>query len=440
MNRYLITLLILLLAGCTSKYEKLYNQKPAFYAYVAGNVNSNNLSEAHNAKVYATPASCQKVITTLIALKALGPEYKYITEASVINKNGKIHDLIIKFSGDPTLTSDKLFNLLQSLKNIKISGDIILDSSFFKTSPYSHNLMLDDIGTAYATPVSAINIDKNLISVKISPKKPGELAVILADSGYKIKSDVITNNEKTAVKLTWVDGSIHVKGNINSADPLLELKISPVNHDEYIMNKLRFILSALNIKGRVKILKNKDLNYKLYEYINRIESAPIEEIIKPALKISDNLIFDSIYLTLIHAYSDAEIKDWEQGSDIMKNLINKYFAIDTDSALFVDGSGLSRYNRVQPEILLSLLKKGFDMPEFVDALAIPGEGNSTLKNRITLPNTIKAKTGNMSGISCLCGYSFRKNNTKAFVFMSSSFAPPSKELFEVMDNFVRKNS
>lgn len=438
-NRYLITLLMLLLAGCTSKYEKLYNQKPAFYSYVASNVHGNNISEEYNSKVYATPASCQKVITTLIALKALGPEYKYVTEVSVTNKNGKIHDLIIKFSGDPTLTSDKLANLLQPLKNTKITGHVILDSSFFKTSPYSHNLMLDDIGTDYATPISAINIDNNFISVKISPKKPDELAEILADSGYKIKSDVITNNEKTAVKLTWFDGVIHAKGNINSADYLVELKISPANHDEYILNKVRSVLSVLNIKGRVKIIKNKELNDKLDEYVNRIESISLKEIIKPALKISDNLVFDSIYLSVINSYSDEEIKDWEQGSNIMKKLINKHFEIDTDGALFVDGSGLSRYNRVQPITLVLLLKKGFDVLEFVDALATPGEENSTLKNRTTLSNTIKAKTGNMSGISCLCGYGFATKNPKAFVFMSSSFTTPSKELFEVMDNFVSKN-
>jgi D-alanyl-D-alanine carboxypeptidase/D-alanyl-D-alanine-endopeptidase (penicillin-binding protein 4) len=109
------------------------------------------------------------------------------------------------------------------------------------------------------------------------------------------------------------------------------------------------------------------------------------------------------------------------------------------SALFVDGSGLSRYNRVQPIILLSLLKKGFDIPEFVDALAIPGEKDSTLKNRTKLSNSIKAKTGSLSGMSCLCGYSFASRHPKAFVFMTSSFAPPSKELFEVMDNFISKN-
>ncbi len=439
MNRYLITLLILLLPGCSSKYEQLYNQKLAFYSYVAGNVHANNLSEEYNSKLYATPASCQKVITTLIALKGLGPEYKYATEAYIINRNGKIRDLIIKFSGDPTLTSDKLVNLLQPLKNAKITGHVMLDSSFFKTSPYSHNLMLDDIGTDYATPVSAINIDKNLISVKISPKKPGELAAVLADSGYDIKSDVITNNQKTAVKLTLFDGVIHVRGNINSADLLLELKISPANHDQYILNKVRSVLSALNIKGRVKIIKNKEFNDKLDECVNRIESSSLKEIIKPALKISDNLVFDSLYLTFIHSYCDEDIKDWEQGSNIIKKLISKHFGIDTDGALFVDGSGLSRYNRAQPITLLLLLKKGFDIPEFIDALATPGEENSTLKNRTKLSNTIKAKTGNMSGISCLCGYNFAKNNPKAFVFMSSGFAPPSKEMFEVMDNFISKN-
>ena len=439
MRLYLIFVIIFLLTGCASKYQHLYNEKSGFYSYISSNVHDDRIIDEYFSEVYVAPASCQKVITSLVALKTLGPKYQYETTLFAIMKNNQINNLVIKFSGDPTLTSAQLTALLKPLQGRKINGYIFLDASLFKTTPYSHNLMIDDIGTDYATPVSAINIDKNLVTLKIFPKKMGELAAIKSDVRYKIKSDVITNDEKTSVKLTWVDGIIHAKGNINSMDALLELKISPRNHDEYVLRKVKLILSSLDITGKIKVIKNKEFSYRQSKSINKIKSSSLAETIKFALKISDNLVFDSIYLSIVNSYADEEIKDWEQGSNIIQNLIKKHFGIDTGSALFVDGSGLSRYNRIQPKTLLFLLKTGFDIPEFVDALAMPGEEDSTLKNRTQLASKIKAKTGNMSGISCLCGYNLAMHNPKAFVFMANSFAPPSKDLFELMDNFVSRN-
>ena len=436
---YFTLAVILLLSGCASKYDKLYNAKPGYYSYVAGPLHSNNINEEHASKVYATPASCQKIVTSLIALKTLGPKFKYQTELFVIKKDGKIYDVIIKFSGDPTLTSEQLTSLLQSLQNSTISGHIFLDASIYKTSSYSHNLIIDDIGTDYTAPVSAINIDKNLIAIRIIAGKIGKSAIIQADPGYSVNSKVITNDQKSSVKLSWVDGLIHATGNINETDPVLELKISPQDHDKYVLHKINGVLSRLNIKGKIKIIRDKSLISPKATSKNKIESLPLEEIIKPALKNSDNLVYDSIYLSVINSNTEEEIYKWEQGSDIVKKLINTHFGIDAGSALFVDGSGLSRYNRIQPIVLFSLLKKGFEIPEFLNALARPGEENSTLKNRTQLSSNIIAKTGNMSGISCLCGYSFASYYPKAFVFMGSSFSPPSKELFEVMDSFINKN-
>jgi D-alanyl-D-alanine carboxypeptidase/D-alanyl-D-alanine-endopeptidase (penicillin-binding protein 4) len=299
--------------------------------------------------------------------------------------------------------------------------------------------MIDDIGTYYATPVSAINIDKNLISLKVYPTSIGKLAKIQVDNQYIVNSQIITNEEKSFVKFTWRDGIINATGSINSKDSTLKFKISPHNHDEYVLHKIKNILASLKIRSKVKIIKDKNFSKLNFQPLNFIESPSLAEIIKPAMKISDNLVFDSIYLSIINSYNEKEdIEDWEQGHTIIKKLVNIYFGIDTGNALFVDGSGLSRYNRIQPSTLLSLLKKGFEIHEFVDSLPAPGEEDSTLRDRLQLPNNIIAKTGNMSGISCLCGYDLRGPSPKAFVLMSNSFAPPSKELFGVIDNFMRK--
>ncbi len=75
---------------------------------------------------------------------------------------------MIEFSGDPSLNTQKLLNLLEPLKNTKITGNLMLDVSQFNVSPYSPNLMLDDIGSSYAPPVFAAIFDQNIIKFYFS--------------------------------------------------------------------------------------------------------------------------------------------------------------------------------------------------------------------------------------------------------------------------------
>ncbi|HJD60064.1 MAG TPA: D-alanyl-D-alanine carboxypeptidase/D-alanyl-D-alanine-endopeptidase [Rickettsia endosymbiont of Omalisus fontisbellaquei] len=439
---YFVIILSILITGCTSPhYKELYKKKAGFYSYIIGNVQNDYIYKEYASEIYATPASCQKIVTSLVAFKTLSPEYKYKTEL-LINKKGKlIQDVVIKFSGDPTLTSQQLINILQPFRNLKINGYIILDSSIFKVSPYSPNLMIDDIGRSYSPPVSSINIDQNLISIKVTPNKLNKFAKIFADLDYDIRSNVTTNDQASSIKLLWDGEVINVTGNINIKDAPIELKLAPRNHDEYTVKKIKAILKILNIQGKIQIVK---LSYQInngFKLMGQIESLPLKEIMKPAMKSSDNLVLDSVYLTVINYSSNQEITDWAEGSNIIKQLIKQHFGIDAKDSLFVDGSGLSRYNRVQPIILFALLKKGYTIPEFVTALPKAGEENSTLKNRSKLSNDIIAKTGGMSGISCLCGYNLKQpHHKKAFVFMANSFAPPNKDLLDVIDDFISRQT
>ncbi len=85
---------LVLITGCSYQYpEILYKQKPAFYSYISGNVKSNQIGTQHNAEVYATPASCQKVITALLAYKLFGSNYQYETNLYATKINNKIQVL-----------------------------------------------------------------------------------------------------------------------------------------------------------------------------------------------------------------------------------------------------------------------------------------------------------------------------------------------------------
>ena len=427
---------LFLMSGCVSNHAKLlYNKKPAFYSYIFGDIESTHVSAQHDADVYTAIASCQKTIFALLAYKTLGINYQYETKLYITKKNNKIHDIVISFAGDPTLKAEDLLRLLRPISEVVITGKILLDASFFKTPSLSPNIMIDDIGTDYAQPVSSINIDKNLINITVRPNKVGKLALIANDSEYSINSDVTTTLDPSSVKLSIRNNRIQANGNINSKDASLELKISPVDFDYFILHKIKNVLKRANIKGKVAIVRDQLQLPKKLILINTIKSDDLKSIIPFAIKQSDNLVFDSLYLKIIHSQNIYDIKTWNDGDKITKELIRKYFNIDMVDSLFVDGSGLSRYNRTQPRKLFALLKQGYYINEFVTALPSPGEPNSTLAKRTNLLKYIKAKTGNMSGISCLCGYSV-DSHPKAFIIIANSFAPPAKEMFSVLDNFI----
>ena len=423
------------LMGCASTHEQLYEKKLAFYSYIAGGVEDSSPSLEYQPDVYATPASCQKVVTALLSYKVLGSEYRFQTQLMAAKKYGKIHDLVIRFSGDPTLTSQDLIDLLNIVNARNIPGTIFIDASGFKTPPYSPNLVIDDMGTAYSTPVSASSLDQNLIAIDITPGFYIGQAHIENDAGYSIDSNVITNDQKSKVSIKQDGNALKATGNIHIAGPIITLKKSPKNIENFILKKFKNILKAVEIQGRVVYLTDSSKLPAKLEQLGSHFSKPLSVIIPPALKRSDNLVFDSLYLKLIHMQGD-EINEWQDGDKIIKQLLKTHFLIDMDGALFVDGSGLSRYNRVQPRQLFKLLQKGYEVKDFVAALPYPGEQLTTLANRKGLPSSLRAKTGGMSGISGLCGYVGSDASKQVFVVIANSFKPPISETTSTIDEFI----
>jgi serine-type D-Ala-D-Ala carboxypeptidase/endopeptidase (penicillin-binding protein 4) len=433
---FFIICILLLEQGCAPTHGTLLYQKaPSFYSYIFGNIKNNKIIVQHEADVYTSIASCQKTIFALLAYKTLGIDYRYETKLNVVRKNHKIQDIIISFTGDPTLKTENLLQLLRPINGLNIDGNILLDASLFKTSPISPNLMIDDVGTEYAQPVSSIIIDENLINIKIEITRKKTI-LITNDSGYLTNSCITITSEPTLLKASMHNDIIKIDGNINvKEEKSIKLKVSPVNFDRFILYKVKKALRQEKIKGKVMIVKSQDQLPKKSATINIIKSENLKNVIPSAIKRSDNLVFDSLYLKLIHTYSTCEIESWNDGDKIIKKLIYKYFNINMENCNFVDGSGLSRYNKIQPKKLFYLLKQGYYLNEFVDSLPSPGEQGSTLANRTDLLKTIKAKTGNISGISCLCGYNLDKH-PKAFVMVANSFSPPNKQMFTILDSFV----
>lgn len=435
---YIVYLCIaVLFSGCASVSDRLYKRQHAFYAYIVGDVEKSHATMEDNADVYITPCSSLKAVTALAALKDLGRDYRFRTELWS-SQSGRYS--IIRFEGDITLTSEKLRDMLQNSKN----SELIVDASAFgSVQPYSQNLMLDDIGTGYYTHVSPVIIDENYVTVNIESSAIGEQAMVYNDASYKIKSDVITSDEPTKIdRLMIQDGVIEIVGNVNVGD-VQSRRISSVDMQDYVLRKMRTIRSEIGYRGKIKLITDASKMEKYYQnakLVNVIESDILANILPEHMKLSKNLLFDVLYLTMGNRHIAGGMHNWNEGGEIIQNLITKHYGVDMRGASLVDGSGISRYNIMTSRQFFDLLKAAYISDVRDDLIrALPRGGvDGTLLNR-ALSADIVAKTGTMSGHKVLAGYNIQnKKNPKVFMISISDFSAPGNHVSETMDEFIKQ--
>lgn len=428
----LLSFLILLLSGCASKlHEGLYEKTPAFYSYVIGGVHEPLPTQQWSERSYITPGSCEKAILATLYYRDLGPSFQFETFWYWANSG---QDVVLAFSGDPTLKSEDLLSLLEPLQGKRIPGKILLDASHIQLPAYSPYWMITDMGVEQ--PVSALTIDENVVWVDILAKNEGEPAFVANVLEYPIQGQVLTTLDTTDIQVQWEGNSIKVSGTIASNSPLIKKPLTPLSAEEYALKKIKKIAEELNIKGTIVVERDVQKIPKPEGVVYRRVSPPLEEFLPLALKKSDNLVFDHLYAFFVNQYLDEAFLDWAQGDKVVKARLKANFSLDMDDGLFVDGSGLSRYNRVQTKKLFELLKLAYFDQKFVNALAFPGEMGSTLEKRVRLPITLRAKTGSLSGIRCLCGYNLSEQDPSVFVFYSTGFLPPASEVMDTRDQFL----
>lgn len=160
------------------------------------------------------------------------------------------------------------------------------------------------------------------------------------------------------------------------------------------------------------------------------------------MKESDNLTGECLLKTL-GAGQNSPPGEAAKGILVIKKVLR---AIDIKENTYelADGSGLSTYNLLSPDLVVKLLQviaKDFSLfPEFFDALAIAGV-DGTLKNRFKespLTRYFRAKTGAMSGVSCISGYlQTRQGNLLAISLMMNGFTGSAQPLKTAQDEILK---
>ena len=134
----------------------------------------------------------------------------------------------------------------------------------------------------------------------------------------------------------------------------------------------------------------------------------IDQVLMRMMKESDNLFAESMFYHLAASTGERPATA-DQARTLIRRLIDKVGLKGTQYKI-ADGSGLSLYNYVSPELEVRFLRHAFHHPNIYLHLlpSLPKAGmDGTLKKRMkgsfTLGN-VKAKTGSVTGVYSLAGY------------------------------------
>ncbi len=329
------------------------------------------------------PASTTKLFTAATALAKLGSDYQFETTVYVDADADTqvVGDIYLKGRADPVLQPIDIMKLVDTLLETglkSIQGDIVVDTTYLDTVREGPGWMWDDRQLR----ISALSIRQ------IEPE-PGTRSRALA-CGYLLKNELI-------------EKGIEVTGDVVPGTVPLDAR--PV----------------------AKHL-----------------SPPLANIIKLMNKPSDNWIAELLFKT-IGAEVMGEPGTWQKGRDAVNEFLEEIMG-EPPAHRFVDGSGLSRYNLLNAELLTQLLVymyQNFElMPEYLASLPIAGV-DGTLENRmqgVYAEKVLRAKTGTLSGVSALAGYTITADDEVfAFGILISHYvgsAIPARDIQDQIGNYL----
>jgi len=340
------------------------------------------------------PASTLKIFTALVAIHYLGPEYHYWTEFFIDNNS----NLKIKGFGDPLLTSEivqEISRLLAALVGQSTTiNDLIVDDSYF-----NQPLTIPGISSSsqpYDAPNGALCVNFNTVFFK------------QAESGYisaEPQTPLLPYAEKKISNRELAAGRI-VLSHVENENTVYAGKLF-----EYFLKQ-----EGVQFSGNVRLGKVNDSHDKLiFRYTSRFSLA---QVISKMLEHSNNFTTNQLFIS-------AGIKAFGPPGNLEKGVeaAVAYASgeLEIDDMTIVEGSGISRQNRVSAEQMLRILE-AFE-PNF---LLLRQQGRDFYK------------TGTLHGISTRAGYIASQNGGRyRYVVMvntqGKSTRPIMRQLLKILD-------
>lgn len=305
------------------------------------------------------PASTQKIATAACALKILGAESHFPTEFYVTETG----ELVVKGYGDPTLVSEELDKIAQTLKQRgfkKLSG-LILDDSYF-----SATIDIDGqgkTGRAYDASNGALVANYNTISVK------------------KLKNgQVISSEAQTPITPIAIQKAKSYKGGTLRVNLGNNKNTSALYFGELFTEFLK--KNEIAVSGGMRI-GTVPPEAKLFYRHESTKS--LDKVLRNMLDFSTNFTANQLLLIM-----GAKMQGAPATVDKGVAVVTDFLKTDVGLKDFqvAEGAGLSRLNKISPREMIGLLDYFHPYQKLLD-----------FKDGV-----FHAKTGTLNGVNTYAGY------------------------------------
>lgn len=353
------------------------------------------------------PASLQKLFTTAVALRKLGPEFRTNTTLTV-QPDGSLQ---VRGGGDPSFSSPHaLPALVAQIKpgNIPITKIEIAGEPW--GPPHGYGWEWSDLSAPYAPPIGGLVIDGNILPWRLDPSFSWQYPDRALN--WQVENRVQLGTTDT-LQIKVHGQKLILEGTIPKA---IEYATPIPDPQQQFVNLLH---AELQKQGLTKVEPGTAILF----------SPPLTELIKTINKESDNLYAEQVLRLLGRQFRQPD-QDYETtGREIVKQFVT------TEGFYIADGSGLSRHNQATPHQIAALLLQMTPNPHFRNSLSQAGK-DGTLAHRLS-HLSLQAKTGTLRGISALAGYlAPPRHPPLVFVVMVNQSLLPREQLRQKVDQLV----
>lgn len=395
------------------------------------NITKNTTVYQHDGQRSLSPASLNKLFTTAVGFDKLGSDFRFKTSLAYdgnIDEKGVLHgNVYIIGGGDPMLgsyryrqtTPDSMFAAWmkaiasQGIKSIE--GRICYDPSIFDDQPLHDSWQWGDIGNYYGCGACGLNFHENMYFIYFNPagslNSPATIASTSpANIDVKTINEVITGSagsgDQVIVYGTPSGNERLCRGSVPLGRNKFPIKASLPNpahtcasqFASYLRNNGISISSSVSevfSKRKKDLLPVIDFNSEKYYTIAQYTNLT-----------SNNMYAESIFKYLgYHIYGNGS---YENGGRVIQDFFKNHH-LESSGVKVVDGSGLSRLNRVTTDFVCRFLTEVSKMPIYNDfSMSLGKVGESgTVRNMLpNLPSNIdlRVKSGSMADVRGYAGY------------------------------------
>ncbi|MCH8273859.1 MAG: D-alanyl-D-alanine carboxypeptidase/D-alanyl-D-alanine-endopeptidase [Armatimonadetes bacterium] len=388
-----------------------------------------------NADKRLIPASVMKLIPTALAFERLGPDYTPVTLAWRDEKG-----VYLRGGGDPGLTIEELATLAEKM-GLKPDDEVHFDDGLFGEERFAPGWEVGDLPFGFSAPISALTVNGGRAELWA---EPGNAFLKPRNFGVRVEGKPKAGNGQLRIRRAPNGWTVRVSGSLAKGPAR---RIAGVSLPDPGLCAARVFhpkaKRALGLKRPKNVFFTEEpisvVTVGPSPMIGTIRARNVEALVRHTLQESDNMYAETL-LRLCGAET-GDSGSWEDSLKLAVEMLAR-FEIPEDAYRLSDGSGLSRSNMMTARAVVQLLEQvlmAHNGERFLNSFATPGVG--TLEKRLE-GVTVWAKTGTLTGVSCIAGVVETHPPVRRFVFaiLMNNYAGKAKRPREIQDAIIRRLS